>query len=445
MKRFVVACPRNSRTGGPEALHQLVDALSGAQVEAVLWDPYPDGGPIEENHYFAQYKVEWTQTAPTAGDVLVVPEVMGELIPRFYRNCQCVFWWLSVDNFFKSDKYPLETLIQLFPQVIHVAQSRYAQDFLQSQGIEEVLMLTDYINQEFIIKYQEHSSLSIKPNRDFDVAVNTAKGFDRASKVMMACRDLTFVLLEHMSREEVISSLSRSRIYLDLGEHPGTDRIPREAALLGCVIVTNRRGSAGNQIDLAIDGDLFKHSDEEFGFEVSVQQALMKILSSLENAKSKQENYVAWITEANYRFEDEIMALVSKIQDSNYLISDFEKNIANAIDLAYRDRDRIFVERNELVVERDQLTADRDRIFVERNELVVERDQLTADRDRIFVERNELVVERDRLTVDRDQLTADRDRLTSELSAIKSSIMWKLAYPLQVIRQFVKKTIGTTR
>ena len=425
MKRFVVACPRNSRTGGPEALHQLAAGLSSAQVDAYLWDPYYDGSPIEGNRYFGQYKVQWTDTAPTAEDVLVVPEVMGELIPRFYGECQCVFWWLSIDNFFKSNKYPIETLIQIFPQVIHVAQSRYAQDFLRSQGIEEVLMLTDYINQEFIAKHQEHSSLSIKPKRDFDVAVNTAKGFDRASKVMTACRDLTFVLLENMSREEVISSLSRSRIYLDLGEHPGTDRIPREAALLGCVVVTNRRGSAGNQIDIAIDGDLFKHSDEEFGFEVSVQQALMKILSSLENAKSKQENYVAWIIEANARFEKEAMTLVSKIQDSNYLISDFEKDIANAIDLAYRDRVRLSIEHNVLSVERDQLTADRDRIFQERNELVVERDQLIADRDRIFHEHNVLSVE--------------RDQLTNELSAIKTSILWKFTYPVQVIGQLIKK------
>jgi hypothetical protein len=62
-----------------------------------------------------------------------------------------------------------------------------------------------------------------------------------------------------MSRKEVISSLTSSKIYLDLGIHPGTDRIPREAALLGCVIVTNKRGSAGNKIDVDIDEELFKH------------------------------------------------------------------------------------------------------------------------------------------------------------------------------------------
>ena len=431
MKRLVVACPRNSRTGGPEALHQLVAALSDGPVEAFLWDPYADGGPIKENDYFARYKVQWTQIAPTTGDVLVIPEVMGELIPRFYGNCQCVFWWLSVDNFFSADKYPLEILIQLFPQVLHVAQSHFASKFLNTQGIEEVFMLTDYINPEFITKNQELSSLSTQPNRDFDVAINPAKGFDRAMKVMLNNQDIKFVLLENMTREEVISNLTVSKIYLDLGNHPGTDRIPREAALLGCVIVTNTRGSAGNQIDVPIDRDLFKFSDEDFDFEVPIQHAINEILRDLDDANSKQRDYVKWITGARNRFEKEVLVLIEQIQKLTYLTSDFEKVVANCVDLAY-------TERNVLSVERDQLALDRDQIFAERNVLSVERDQLALDRDQIFAERNVLSVERDQLALERDQLAV-------ELSAIKSSILWNFTYPVRVLGQFIRKLLGTIK
>ena len=423
MKRFVVACPRGSKTGGPEALHQLVMALSSGAHEAVLWDPYYSDGLEEATNYYTQYEVQWTESPPVEGDVLVVPEVMGELIPRFYGQCQCVFWWLSIDNFFVANKFPLDVLLALFPKVIHAAQSHYAQDFLRQQGVESV-MLSDYLNAEFVSKYRNDFSLGETANRQFDVAINTAKGFDRASKVMTTCLNLNFVLLENMSREEVISNLSNSKIYLDLGTHPGTDRIPREAALLGCVIVTNKRGSAGNQIDVSIDRELFKHSDEEFGFEVSIQIALRNILNSLAEAKSKQENYVEWITGANKRFEYEVLSLVSKIQASNNLITDFEKTIANCVDLAY-------IERDQLVVDRDQLVVERDRLSVERDQLVVERDRLSVDRDQ--------------LVVDRDRLSVDRDQLANELSAIKGSIIWKLTYPVQVIGQFVRKLLGTAR
>jgi hypothetical protein len=294
MKRFVVACPRGSETGGPEALHQLAAALSSGTQEAFLWDPYHADDLAEVTRYYAQYGAQWTDSPPVAGDVLIVPETMGELIPRFYGHCQCVFWWLSVDNFFVADRYPLAVLLEIFPKVIHAAQSHYAQDFLRQQGVESI-MLTDYLNAEFVSRSRQDSASQETATRQFDIAINPAKGFDRSSKVMTACSDFNFVLLEQMSREEVINSLSSSKIYLDLGTHPGTDRIPREAALLGCVIVTNKRGSAGNQIDVPIDEELFKYSDEKFGFETSVQGVLLQILSSLDDSKSKQKDYVAWI------------------------------------------------------------------------------------------------------------------------------------------------------
>ena len=289
MKRFVVACPKGSRTGGPEALHQLAAALSSGTQDAVLWDPYSVDGLAEVTNYYPQYLVEWTDSPPVQGDILVVPEVMGDLIPRFYGHCQCIFWWLSVDNFFIANKLPLDVLLRLFPKVIHTAQSHYAQDFLRQQGVQAA-MLTDYLNVEFVSEYKKKSSSGETEAKKFDVAINPAKGFDRASKVIAACSDLNFILLENMSREKVTSTLSSSKIYLDLGTHPGTDRIPREAALLGCVIVTNKRGSAGNQIDVAINEHIFKHSDEEFGFEASLRGVLLKILGSLEGAKSMQEN-----------------------------------------------------------------------------------------------------------------------------------------------------------
>ena len=402
MKRFVVACPRGSETGGPEALHQLAAALSSGSQEAFLWDPYHADVLAEATSYYSQYGVQWTDSAPVAGDVLVVPETMGELIPRFYGHCQCVFWWLSVDNFFVADRYPLAILLKIFPKVIHAAQSHYAQDFLRQQGVQS-LRLTDYLNAEFVTRFREDSALQETAARQFDIAINPAKGFDRSSKVITACSDLNFVLLERMSREEVINSLSSSKVYLDLGSHPGTDRIPREAALLGCVVVTNKRGSAGNQIDVPIDKELFKYADEKFGFEATVKEALLQILSSVEDSKSKQDRYVGWITEAKNRFNDEVSTLVSKTKSSNYLTSDFEQVIANCVDLAYWGRDR-------LVVERDQLS-----------------------------------VERDRLVVERDQLSVERDLATNEIDAIKSSIMWKLTYPLQVLGQLVKKLFSATR
>jgi hypothetical protein len=42
-------------------------------------------------------------------------------------------------------------------------------------------------------------------------------------------------------------------MYIDVGHHPGKDRMPREAAAAGCCIITSRSGAAGNDLDTPID------------------------------------------------------------------------------------------------------------------------------------------------------------------------------------------------
>ena len=43
---------------------------------------------------------------------------------------------------------------------------------------------------------------------------------------------------------QIIQILSRSKIYIDFGFHPGVDHLPREAAILKNCIITNKEGSA---------------------------------------------------------------------------------------------------------------------------------------------------------------------------------------------------------
>ncbi len=54
----------------------------------------------------------------------------------------------------------------------------------------------------------------------------------------------TFVPLENMSKQEVRALMQQSRYYIDFGHHPGKDRLPREAAASGCVVLTLRAGAA---------------------------------------------------------------------------------------------------------------------------------------------------------------------------------------------------------
>jgi hypothetical protein len=50
----------------------------------------------------------------------------------------------------------------------------------------------------------------------------------------------------------MIKILKKSKIYIDFGNHPGKDRIPREAAILGNCVLVNKNGSASNTNDIKI-------------------------------------------------------------------------------------------------------------------------------------------------------------------------------------------------
>ena len=65
-------------------------------------------------------------------------------------------------------------------------------------------------------------------------------------------KKFNFIPIQGMSSIEVANLLESAKIYIDFGNHPGKDRLPREAVLSGCCIITNSKGSAKNSVDICI-------------------------------------------------------------------------------------------------------------------------------------------------------------------------------------------------
>jgi hypothetical protein len=261
--RFVVVCPKGVATGGPEALHQLSLSLSENGAESFMWDPDPHRGNSPAVEQYDIYATQWLETEPVVGDVLVIPEVLSELIPKFYDSNPCIFWWLSVDNFFESEYLPIEVIRDFFPKVIHAYQSEYARAFLYQMKISKSFALSDYLNAEFFansevppvgLRKKEHKGL---------LAINPAKGLERTLRLLERLPEERVIRLENMSASEVSKALQSATYYLDLGHHPGKDRFPREAASQGCVVLTNKRGSAANDSDIPIASKEFKFEDDD--------------------------------------------------------------------------------------------------------------------------------------------------------------------------------------
>ncbi len=189
-------------------------------------------------------------------------------------------------------------------RLLHATQSEYAAQFLQRDMGIQSRRLSDYISNIGRLEKQSSSKTARQPV----IAYNPAKGQEWTARVIArAPAHWHFLPLVDMSKDEFAAALGRSSIYLDLGFHPGKDRIPREAALAGAVVVVARRGSAAFQEDMPLP-ERFK-IELVSGWEQSALQLLTDCLERNTEAHAEQEPYRAAIRGERDRFDEEVSAL----------------------------------------------------------------------------------------------------------------------------------------
>jgi hypothetical protein len=261
MKKVFVCCPGGLVTGGPELLHQFVDALRTMSVDAsIIYYPFDANFTITER--YKSYDVDVAKISMVRkGDVVVLPEVKTSLA-KYFKGAKLFVWWLSVDNYFEytggnrlSEKVKFYLRLMFGRQLsllemkrrgfLHLTQSEYANLFLQQHGIKSY-MLTDYLNETHLTQEVDLTK------KEKIIAYNPKKGFSHTKKLIDKYKDLCFIPIQNMTPTQVRSLLQSSMVYIDFGQHPGKDRFPREAAMAGCCIVTGVEGSALNNKDICI-------------------------------------------------------------------------------------------------------------------------------------------------------------------------------------------------
>jgi hypothetical protein len=256
---MIVMCPDGPVTGGVEALHQLVDAARRQQIPASIC--YYPAGRTEVVPAYAHYDIEVSAVVPDASDVFVVVPETSPYVLSVLGRARTAMWWLSVDNFFGTIGVPtpdpsasladpqiLRDLLRPESRIVHVTQSDYARDFLRRRSVRST-MLTDYLSGAFVDRAQQ---LQGQPKKDL-VLFNPRKGLEFTERLMAASAGtLEWQPIQGLSADGVAELLGVAKLYVDFGEHPGRDRIPREAALSGCCVITGRRGAAGYPVDVPI-------------------------------------------------------------------------------------------------------------------------------------------------------------------------------------------------
>jgi hypothetical protein len=255
IEKILILCPK-ALTGGPEALHQLAGILRsqgrdaqimyyGGEADSVM---RIDGGVLSCNHSrpedtpepYQRYGVAVTDRCELLPSLCVVlPEVLQSQIQPF-APAQVAVWWLSVDNALSSSPFREMAQLQAWMQQVplHLAQSMYAAAWLSKNGRPDAWMLSDFTDPDFT---EVPAQLG---ERQRLVLYNPRKGADAAQKLQRWMPDWQFVPLANFSKAEVRELMRQSRYYIDFGHHPGKDRLPREAAASGCVVLVRHAGAA---------------------------------------------------------------------------------------------------------------------------------------------------------------------------------------------------------
>ena len=184
-------------------------------------------------------------------NAVIVPETFPGLLRRT-RKAQSFCWWLSIDNSpmfmharARANGLPaatgrLRVLRRLkrrsfghltpflwnyygLATAQHLAQSQYAWSFLHSRFNVCASALSDFT--------VATTTPSEKPPLGMPViAYNAAKGGHIVEEVI-ATKTVRadWVPIRDMTPSEVQDTLAKAHVYLDLGHHPGKDRLPRRS------------------------------------------------------------------------------------------------------------------------------------------------------------------------------------------------------------------------
>lgn len=332
--KIYVYCPAGVVTGGVELLHQLVDILNKCGRDAYVC--YLGDKPHECPSEYSSYNLKFASSVEDEACNIAVYFDSGFSQAFELKNIQKVLWWMSVDNLFRNEclklsftdmylfdkKFAIVSFLRKAKQllkgrnifrkgfsiqgligldIVAAYQSEYARDFLEKKGFKKIAPLKDYINTEHRLQGDNVT------NRESRVLYNPKKGFEYTKQLMKIAPELNWIPIQNMTRNELISLMRTSKLYIDFGNHPGKDRLPREAALNGCCIITGRRGSANFYGDIAIPNK-YKF-DESIADKSRVVETIEDVVNNYETVIHDFDDYVSNILKEENEFYNQVYDL----------------------------------------------------------------------------------------------------------------------------------------
>jgi len=343
--KIYVLAPASIDSGGPTDLHQLALVLKNKFKKKVYMHYFPTiKNPVHKN--YKAFKIPFkNKIIDVKENILIVPEVYQTIeISKKYTNIQKGLWWLSVDlflyhrfmnknhsiikslikiphklinffnrftsfyfgniSFFKYLKFiylsqPFYNLFKIKDIKVNLVHSDYQFEALRSKKVKSVY-LSDYIRDEY---FKASKKILIKNKKNI-ICYNPRKNSIFFDKFIKLYPHIKFIPLINLNLKQMISTLSKSKIYIDFGFHPGQDHLPRESAILKNCIITNREGSAAHYNDIPIKNE-FKFEEKNQNF-FKIKQKIELIFNEFSQELKKFKYYRKILGEQEKIFNNQI-------------------------------------------------------------------------------------------------------------------------------------------
>jgi hypothetical protein len=371
-----VFAPAQYYTGGITALYQLCRNLNNyMDTKIVFIDTFSDEkieNYIHQNYlHFGCAHISQSKVHDSKDHIIVIPESRPDLIAK-YKFSKKILYWLSVDNFLMSispisrsiivkllnnlllrgrfdlvwfdglskfkqylkhdhsyrrilgnavkgeyySSFARDKQVQIPPADIHLLQSCYVYYFL-TNFIEKSKMFFLHEPLE-----DDYLNFSVSKDRKEDIVTwNTRKAYPITLKIIKALKKnkVRVIALENVGKSNMINILGKSKIFIDIGLHPGRDRPPREAVALGNIVIVNNHGGCFYYDDCMIEPPFKVDCYTESRCNIDPKKVAKDILHYMENYEYYYKKYFAkfreYILEEPKLYQKEIEQLAKILSD----------------------------------------------------------------------------------------------------------------------------------
>ena len=347
--KVYVMAPSNTFTGGPELLHQLADDIKKIYKVNIkmFYLPLTDSNPIHKN--FTKYKIDYSSLIEDdKKNILIIPEHYIFLKHSLkYKNIKKILWWLSIDNYFgykfRNDynkffrsliKIPFN-LVKFFNKITNYhlgnltyhSYLKFIYKYSNLNNFKELKQVDWHFSQSkyginFLKKYFKNLKYLSDYQREEITKSSRLKNFNKKNLICFSSKSSDFIKsiesfhkqnmikLSGLNDKQIINIYKKTKIYIDFGYHPGKDRMPREAVLFNNCIITNKKGSAKNNIDIPISKK-YKFDETKSNL-VQINNLILRIFKQHKKELKNFKNYKKIVLNERNKFLKDLKKIFIK-------------------------------------------------------------------------------------------------------------------------------------